>query len=172
MLIRFLTALAMVAALAGVAPTHAASAQNLDDKKDIRLGADALKVIADSRKLKWRMAKTPTKQVLVLTENSGLQIVLSFVGCDNEAELSNCDGMQMQAGWPFPTNGTPSEIATRLNEMNQAYSAIKVGSQGSNVYMSRYIIGDHGTKQGNLSVEIGLFLQFATLFRQRILKSE
>lgn len=168
-----LAASAVIASLSCLAPLSTANAQQIDNDKDIRLGSDSVRAIADGFKLESGFSDYRGQKVLVVNDISGQKILFVFVACEDEAELTNCDGVEMRSLWTFPANGTASEIAARISDFNVSFRAAKAGSMNdTQVYLSRYIIADHGTKQGNLAIEMAVFTQLGEKLRERILQAE
>lgn len=170
MFIKSLTALAAITSLTCVS---GAAAQDVDRMKAARIGTDTISDIADSFEFKTSFSTYLDEKVLVMENPSGLKTIFTFVGCENEEALINCDGMEMRALWPFPTNGTAQEVTKRLSDFNSSFRAAKAGAINEDqVYMARYVIADYGTTMGNLGVEVAVFMKLGDTFLERVVRNE
>ncbi len=149
-----------------------AFAQELDKDKPIVLGADTVRAIADSYQLQTSFSEYGNSKVLVVNRN-GLKIIFTFIGCKDETAFTDCDGVEMRSLWAFPKDASPTDVYKRLLDFNASFRAGKAGVvSDSQVFMSRYIIADYGTTQGNLDLEMAVFSQLSGKFIDRVLKNE
>ncbi|WP_438729184.1 YbjN domain-containing protein [Parasphingorhabdus sp. DH2-15] len=154
---------------------NSAFAQELDKNKPITLGVDTVRAIADHYRLQTSFSEYGNSKVLVVNKG-GLKIIFTFLGCEDETALTDCNGMEMRSLWAFPKNASQTEVLEifkRLLDFNASFLAGKAGIvTDRQVFLSRYVIADYGTTQGNVDLEIAVFAQLSSKFIERVLKNE
>lgn len=170
MIIKSLTALAAITSLTIISD---AAAQDVERTKAARIGADSIGIIAGSFKFQTSFSTYLEQKVLIMESPSGLKTIFTFIGCENEEALTNCDGMEMRALWPYPRNGSTQDVTKRLSDFNSSFRAAKVGAINQDqVYLARYVIADYGTTEGNLAAEVAVFLRLGDMFIERVVQNE
>ena len=153
--------------------SSSAFAQSLDKEKPVALGVDTVRTIADSYQLQTSFSEYGDSKVLVVVNKNGLKIIFTFLGCEDETALTDCDGMEMRSLWAFPKDASQTDVYKRLLDFNASFRAGKAGAiTDSQVFLSRYIIADYGTTQGNIDLELAVFVQLSGKFIDRVLKNK
>jgi len=170
MVVNYSKAVTVIIAAIGLFCTHTAMAQELDKNKAIpKVSASAVRAIADADGLKSNFSRYKDERVLVVESRGNLKTLVRFVGCDDKEALTQCDGMELRALWRYPDTLGAASMNKLLSDFNVAFRAAKVGHlDGKQLYLSRYIIADYGTNQGNIALELSVFGTIAEKFRATI----
>jgi hypothetical protein len=169
----YIKGLAALAAITSLTCVSGASAQDVDRTKAARIGADTISSIADNFEFQTSFSTYLDEKVLLMERPSGMKAIFTFVGCEDEEALTDCDGMEMRALWAFPTNGTALDVTNRLSDFNSSFRAAKAGAiNEKQVYLARYVIADYGTTMGNLGVEVAVFMRLGDKFLERVVQNK
>ncbi|WP_438727128.1 hypothetical protein ACR9YC_10070 [Parasphingorhabdus sp. DH2-15] len=152
-----------------VASAQASSADNLKQKKivkalDAKSIEPVLKTITGNHLL---LVDANGNHYISATATNGLKFEIFFHGCDNaaavEIEDMKCRGMNLISIWE--SGNAPEKVAASIPSFLRENPIVNAGSlEDGSFYVTRYVIADYGTAQGNLLSEMANFVRIASNF--------
>ncbi len=151
---------------AATASGQAADVATIDQSKTLphlnsEIIAPALKTVTGNHLVSVDGQK---QKYIVGTATNGLLFEIRFHGCSKDKTVK-CKAMSLTSTWGKLKKSKAKKLGTQISKFLLSHPLANAGFlEDGSPYISRYVIADYGTPQGNVVSEIANFIRAATEF--------
>lgn len=128
----------------------------------------ALKVVTGNHLVS---VDSQNREFISAVAGNGLQFEVHFHGCRQD-DPRKCRAMSMLARWPSLKKSDAKKLSRLAPEFLRSNPLINSGiAEDNSPYVTRYVIADYGTAQGNLLSEFANFIRVASTFNKQMIDS-